>query len=98
MKWLAYLLLLLLFSAQVDETWGVTLGSPSASPAADNDEYLPAQPRREVEPSTSRQEPLFGLKPQTADGSIARRSVPGERNHTPPAAPPPLYAFMSLRI
>jgi hypothetical protein len=99
MKRLAYLLLLLLLSAQVDDAWDVALRLPSDSRAADNDEYLPAQPRLQAEPSSSHQQPMFvGLKPLTADFSTARRGVPYERNLTAPFGPPPLYAFMSLQI
>jgi hypothetical protein len=99
MKPLAYLLLLLLLSAQADDAWVVALGLPSDSPAAENDEYLPAEPRAKVELSSSHREPLFvGLKRRAAVISTARRRAPSQRNLTPPFAPPPLYALMSLQI
>jgi hypothetical protein len=56
MKPFAYLLILLLMWAQVDDYWAGALAFPSsAAPAADDDEYLPAQRRAQEQQSPSRQ-------------------------------------------
>jgi hypothetical protein len=99
MKRLPYLLILLLLSSGVDDAWAAAPDSPSVQLADDNDEYMPAQRRPRGEQPSPRQEPACGgLKPQTADFSVARRGVPPERDLTTPLAPPPLYVFMSLQI
>jgi hypothetical protein len=102
MNRLAYLLLLLLISAQVDNywdnSWAATPLVPSA-PQADDDEYLPSPQRPQQEECSPHQKPVFaGLKPQTADSPLVRRGVPSERNLTTAFAPPPLYVFMSLQL
>src|SRR5262245_61881809 len=98
MNRLVYLLILLLISAQVDDAWAVALDLPAVPLAAEDDEYLPAQWRPQGEQSSSRQKPVFdGLKPQTADFSLARRGVPSGWNLTTPFTPPPLYVFKSLQ-
>jgi hypothetical protein len=99
MKRLAYLLVLLLISAQAEDAWAVAPVLPSAPLTDDNDEYLPAQRQLQGAASSSRQAPAFnGLKPRTADFSSARSGVPSEWNLTTPFGPPPLYVFMSLQI
>ena len=99
MKRLAYLLILLVISAQVDDAWAVDPVLPSASLAEDNDEYLPARRRPGEELSFSRQEQaLDRLPPQTANFSALRRSLPTEWDLTAPFAPSPLYVFMSLQM
>jgi hypothetical protein len=99
MKRLAYLLLLLVISAQVDEAWVVAPVSPSVPLADDDDEYLPAQRRVGGEQYASGQGPTnIGLKPQAAESSVVRRGVPSEWDLTTPFTPPPLYLFMSLQI
>jgi hypothetical protein len=102
MKWLAYFLILLLISAQVDDAWTAAPVLPSAPLADDNDdndEYVPAQRQPWGEQSSSRQKPVFdAVKPRTADFPFGPRSVPSEWNLTTPSAPPPLYVFMSLQI
>jgi hypothetical protein len=99
MKRLAYLLVLLLISAQVDDYWAVAPVSSFAPLADDNDEYMPPQRRTQGEEHSSHQKPVFvGLKPEIADFPLARRGVPPERDLTTPFAPPPLYVFMSLQI
>jgi hypothetical protein len=99
MKWLAYLLILLLISAQVEDTWAVAPVLPPAPLADDNDEYLPAQQRPRGELSSFRQKPLFdAVKPRAADFPYVPRRVPSEWNLATPFAPPPLYVFMSLQI
>jgi hypothetical protein len=97
MKRLAYLLLLLLISAQVDDTWAVAPVSPSA-PLADDDEYLPSQWRAQEECPPRQGPVLVGLEPQTADLPLVRRGVPLEWGRTTPFAPPSLYVLMSLQI
>jgi hypothetical protein len=99
MKCLAYLLVLVLLSAQVDDAWAVTLDLPSAPLAVDDDEYLPSQQRPQEEESSPWHKPvLVGRKHPTAAFPLVRRSVPSEWNPTPPCAPPSLYVFMSLQI
>jgi hypothetical protein len=95
----AYLLVLLVIWAQVDDFWAAPLVSPSAPVAVDDDdEYLPSQ-RRLYEECSPRQEPVFaGLKPHTADFPLVRRGVSSEWDLTAPFTPPPLYAFLSLQI
>jgi hypothetical protein len=98
MKRLAYLLVLLLISAQVEDAWAVAPVLPSALLSDENDEYLPAQHQLQGAASASRRTPAFnGLKAQTADFSPFRSGVPSEWNLTTPLAPPSLYVFMSLQ-
>jgi hypothetical protein len=98
-KWFAYLLILLMISAQVGDVWAVDPDMPSAPVADDNDEYLPAKRQRREEESASDQGPMFvGLKSPTADFPLVRRGVPFDRNLTTPFTPPPLYVLMSLQI
>jgi hypothetical protein len=97
-KRLAYLLLLLLFSAQVDDIWAVAPASPSA-PLADDDEYLPAQPRPQEEQIALGQGlPFVGLKAQPADLPVVPKRPPSGPNLATPFTPEPLYAFVSLRL
>ena len=99
MNRLAYLLILLLISAQVDDAWAVALDSSSAPLADDDNEYLPSQQRPPEEECSPCQKPVFlGLKPQTADFSLVRRGLPSEWTLTTPFTPPPLCVFMSLQI
>ncbi len=101
MKRVAYLLVLLLISAQVDDLWAVAPVSPSA-PLADDDEYLPPQRRSREEVSVADEGPAFvGLEPQTADFTLVRSGksgVPSRWHLTTPFGPPPLYVLMSLQI
>jgi hypothetical protein len=95
---LAYLLLLLLISAQVDDVWAATPASPSA-PLADDDEYLPAQQRPEEEQIALGQGlPFVGLRAPPADLPVAQKRPPSGPNPATPFTPQPLYAFMSLRL
>jgi hypothetical protein len=97
MKRLAYLWVLLLISAQVDDTWATAPVLPSA-PLAE-DEFLPSQPRSQVEESSPHQKPVVvGFKSPIADFPLDRRGVLTGCTLTTPFAPPPLYVFMSLRI
>ena len=99
MNRLAYLLIFLLTSAQVDDYWTVATNSLSAPLTDDDDEYLPSQRQVRVKQSSSRQGPVFvGLNSQTADGNVAPRGVPSGWNLTTPFTPPPLYVFTSLQI
>ena len=99
MKRFAYLWVLLLMSAQVDEAWAVAPDFSSAVLADDNDEFLPAQRRPQEELTSSRQKPVLSIgTPRTADFSFVSRGVPSEWNSTTPFSPPPLYVFMSLQI
>src|SRR5262249_40275820 len=99
MKWLPYLLILLLVSTQVDDCWAVAPVLPSPPCAEDNEEYLPAQRPSRGEESSFQQKAVFlGLKPQFADSSSVRRALPVEWNLTAPYTPSPLYVFMSLQI
>ena len=100
MKRLPCLLILLLISAQVDDSWAVAPVLPSASLPDDNEEYLPAQRRLQEQRSSPRQEPVVfdSVRLHHAALSFVPRGVPSERNLTTPFTPPPLYAFMSLQI
>jgi hypothetical protein len=98
MKPLAYLLLLLVISAQVDDYWAAAPILPS-TPPADDDEYLPSQPRPQEQACSACRTPEFvGLKPQPADFPFLETGVPSQWNLITPFAPPPLYVFMSLVI
>jgi len=99
MKHLAYILMLLLLSAQVEDAWVAALELPSDSSADDSDEYLPAQrqPRQEQAGFKVRADKHQTVI-QAIDFSISRMGVPSEWNLTTPFAPPPLYVFMSLQI
>jgi hypothetical protein len=95
---LAYLLLLLLISAQVDDVWAAAPASPSA-PLADDDEYLPAQRRpQEEQVALGQRLPFVGLKAPPADLSAAQKRPPSGSNPARPFTPQPLYTFMSLRL
>ena len=98
MNRLAYLLLLLLVSAQLDDYWVAGPPWPSA-PRADDDEYLPSPQRPQDDECSPHQKPTFaGLQPQTVDLPLVRRGVLSGQDRTPPFAPPPLYVFMSLQL
>jgi hypothetical protein len=100
MKRLASLLiLLLLMSAQVDDLWADAAVLPSsAPPAADNDEYLPAQRRQEKQSAPVPSPAPDAVALHQAVLSLAPRGVPSERSPTAPFTPPPLYVLMSLQI
>ena len=99
MKRFAYLLVLLLISAEAGDAWAVAPVLPSAPLSDENDEYLPAQRQLQGAASVSRQTPAFNRrKTRTADFAPVRSGVPSEWNLTTPLAPPSLYVFMSLQI
>ena len=97
MKPLICLLTLLLALAQFDDCWAAA--PPSDSPAADNDEYLPAQRRPREQRPSSRHRPAPGAATlrQAAPSEVSGGVPPGP-GLTTPFAPPPLYVFMSLQI
>jgi hypothetical protein len=100
MKRFAYLLILLLVSAQAGDALALTAApiSPSSSLADDNDEYLPAQRRPREEESISDHGPTFvTLNPPTANLPPAQRGVSFGWDLTAPFTPPSLYVFMSLQ-
>jgi hypothetical protein len=99
MKWVAYFLILLVISAQVDDAW-VPAALSEATPAADeNDSYLPAPRHSREEPSGGPRKLLFvGLHGRGADQVHRRNVARRERDLTTPCTPPPLYVFMSLQI
>jgi hypothetical protein len=98
MKRLAYLLILLMISDQVQDAWDVASVSLTA-PLDDDDEYLPSERRPEEEECSARQgQDFVGLEPQTAAFPLVRNGVPSEWTRTTPCTPPPLYVFMSLQI
>jgi len=97
MNRIAYFLVLLLISAQVDNYWAAAPVLSSA-PLAEDDEYLPPQQPR-VKESSPLQNPVFvGLQPRTADLPPLRRGVPSGWNRTTLCSSAPLYVFMSLQI
>jgi hypothetical protein len=99
MKQLAYILMLLLLSAQVEDAWVAALELPSDSLADDSDEYLPAQRQPRHEQSGFKvQADKYQTLIQAIDFSVIRMGVPPEWNLTKPFTPPPLYVFMSLQI
>jgi hypothetical protein len=99
MKRLAYLLVLLVISAQVDDTWAVAPVVLSAPFADEDDEYLPSERLTLGEESSSCQKPVLGaVKLLTADFPCVPGSVPSEWNLTTPFVPLPLYVFMSMQI
>jgi hypothetical protein len=101
MKQLPYLLTLLLFLAQVDDTWAITPVLPSAPLAQvdDDDEYIPSERRTEGEEPSARQTPsLQGLKTQSVKFSIGRTGVARAWDLATLRARPSLYIFMSLQI
>ena len=98
LKRLAYLLVLVLTSAQLDDAWAVAPDLPSAPLTDDNDECLPARRQLRAEPP-SRHEPVFaGLHSRTAACPLVRRGLRSESNPATPVTPQPLYAFLSLQI
>jgi hypothetical protein len=100
MKQLAFLLILLVFWAQVDDSI-IAVALPSAPlTEAEDDEYLPSQRQvRGEEESFRRPQPVSnGPIPLTAAFAGVRRGVAPAWDLAVPFAPPPLYVFMSLQI
>jgi hypothetical protein len=98
MKRFAYLLILLVLSAQVDDAWAVAPDLPSAPFADDNDEFLPAQRWVRDEMYSAPQSVLSTIKLHIASFPLVRRGISFEWALTTPFTPPALYAFMSLQI
>src|SRR5262249_48942647 len=99
MKRIAYLLILLLLPAQVDNAWTT---APVAFPpplAEVNDEYLPTQQRSRDDDSVVRQRlALVDVKSHTADFAPVGSGLPSGWTLTTPFTPPPLYVLMSLQL
>jgi len=96
MKRFAYFLILLVFSAQVDDYW---FADPLSLSAVDDDEYLPLQQRPQEEACFPYLKSVFpALKAQTANFALAERDLSSEPSRTSPVAPPSLYVFMSLQV
>jgi hypothetical protein len=101
MRRFAYLLILPLLAAQVDDALAAALVLPSAPLAdeEDDDACLPSQRRpQEEEPHPGKRPAFVRLQPRTAAPPLARRGGQPESNLTTPFGPPPLYVFMSLQI
>jgi len=99
MKQLAYVLILLLITAQFDDYWAVAPVSSFTMLTDDDDEYLPAQRRPQGEDRTSHQKPAFAaVKSEIAEILLTRRDATSDGNSTTPFSAPPLYVFMSLQI
>jgi hypothetical protein len=99
MKRLAYFLILLLISAQVDDAWVVAADVPSTPLVEDGDEYLPAQrPPQEELFSSSQGARFVRLTVPAMNFSVVRRNLPPSWNLAAPFTAPPLYAFMSMQI
>jgi hypothetical protein len=98
MNRLAYLLILLLITAQVDNYWPGAPLVPSA-PQADDDEYLPLPQRPKQQECSPHQKPVFaGREAQAPDLPLVRTGVPSGQSLTTPFAPSPLYVFMSFQL
>jgi hypothetical protein len=100
MKLLAYLLLIVMGAAQVDDTWAVEPVSSTASFADVDDAYLPVQRRLDQEEAASPRQTraVVGLVPPSAPFPPFRGGAPLQRNLTAPSAPLPLYLLVSLQI
>ena len=98
MKWRAYLLVVLLLSAQVNDAWTFAPVSPSAPLADDNDEYLPEQRQLRDEQSHGQEPVIVGRQPWTTALPLVGRGTPFERNLPMPYSYPSLYDFISLQI
>jgi hypothetical protein len=98
MKRFAYLLTLLLLSAQADDALAAVCNLPPDPLADVNDEYLPSQWRAREERPTPDQAPAVAEpRSRAADVPPVRKGVPSGWNRITPFTPPPLYVFMSLQ-
>ena len=93
-----YLLIALLFLAQLDDAW-VSNPVPSLSPVAgDNDEYLPSERRQHSEPSASNHMPAYvGLDRPTVDIFASGRGPATGSKLLLTFGRSSLYVFMSLQ-
>jgi hypothetical protein len=100
MNRIAYTLLFLLCSAQVDDVCAVTLAPSSARLADDgDDEYPPLRWRRQEEEVSAGQRPAFaGADTRAVIPALVRSSEPSGRGLTTRCALPPLYLLVSLQI
>jgi hypothetical protein len=99
MRRLGYLLILLVFSAQVDDTWGLTSVSTSVPLADEDNEYLASQETVTDQECSPRGKQVFArLKALTADLPPVGKDVRTAWNATAPFAPRSLYVYMSLLI
>jgi hypothetical protein len=98
-KWAIHLLILLLFSAQVDDVW-------AASPCRqnnltdENNEYLTVQRQaagRSLSSGKQAPDTLGCLDADFSLPALSPDSEPPNRIFAGPFCPPPLYVFMSLR-
>jgi hypothetical protein len=97
MKWVPYILILLLVSAQVDDSWTFAAPGESFQFNPDNDEYLPSQkPTWEEESSSRRQPVLVVVNRRLANISLFRLAAPATWHLATPVTDS-LY-FMSLQI
>jgi len=95
----ACFLILLVFSAQADNTWDVSPVSVSQS-VDDDDEYLPLKREQDLQRVFSRAASfLFDLLPRTTDFLLSRlkSGVATASNHFGPFGPLPLDLLMSLQ-
>jgi hypothetical protein len=102
MKRLAYFLILLLITDQVDDAWAFAPAWATTPVAADDDyddDYLPVQRQSARELSPCGHGPAFlGRDRQAAELTSCRRGVPSRSGLTGPFAPPALYVLVSLQI
>ena len=98
MKPLAYLLILLLVSAPVDDALAFASASPSAPLTDAGDEYLPAPVRIRGEPSSRPQAVADASNLPAADIHFDPKGLPAAWTLTALLTPSPLYVFMSLQI
>jgi hypothetical protein len=99
MKQIAYLLIVLLMSAQVDECWAVAPFAPPA-PLTDNDEYLPLERQRREDRSASHREPISSPLETNSDGEFPNPFAAPTRFEADRGGAcrrSCLYVFMSLR-
>jgi hypothetical protein len=99
-KLAAYLLLLFLVSAEVEDAWGIApVSSTVVSLAEEDDEYLPAKPLEVRVRAAERHQPVFST-PKCTDGNSSSSFACTTTEEATIAAPhvlPPLYVLMSLQ-
>lgn len=98
-KQIAYLLILLLFSAQVDDVWVVVPHPAAETLAEENNEYLSGQ-RQEKRRCQSLDNPKFTgptVLPGQRDPVNPSGALAVDKECPRPLCPPPLYVFMSLQ-
>ena len=99
MKRLAYFLMGLLISAQVDDAWAITQGLSNVLLTDSDDEFLPSHLRSVEAESTSHERPLLlDLKCLSTGIFSTHKTAFSPRILTWFLAPSLLYFFMSLQI